>query len=212
METMFEPFSGFKMGKPGAGLGLSICKNLTDIMGGDLRYTSVVGKGTTFIFSCILTYTSDIVTGTTETFVFYEHGKKHYHKRTFKIQSSSEVKPLVLVVDDISINRLVLSNILEKMGVDVKTCNDGAQCVEMCKHIKFSVILMDVFMPVLDGIDATDIIRRMCPKNRKTPILFVSAAAEDSYIERCLKAGGNAFLRKPVKMEILYEELQKNII
>ena len=212
MKTMFEPFSGFKMGRPGAGLGLSICKNLTDIMGGDLTCTSVVGKGTTFIFSCVLTYTVDVVSGTTETFVFYEHGKKNHHIKPFKIQSSSEPNPLVLVVDDIGINRLVLSKMLENMGVDVKTCNDGAQSVEMCKHIKFSVILMDVFMPVLDGIDATKIIRRMCPKNRKTPILFVSAAVESSYIERCLAAGGNAFLRKPISMGILYDELQKNII
>ena len=212
MKTMYEPFSASKTSKPGAGLGLSICKNLTEIMGGQLTCKSIVGKGTTFVFSCNLSYTEDVVSGTTETFVFYEHLKKQHHSKTFKIQSSSEIKPIALVVDDIGINRLVLSKMLENMGLYVKTCNDGEQSVDICKKMKFSVILMDVFMPVLDGIDATKIIRRMCPKNKNTPILFVSATVEESYIERCLAAGGNAFLKKPISMGTLFDEIQKIII
>ena len=207
MKTIFDPFlnskNDSKINGSGTGLGLAICKNLAELMGGRIKCKSVFGKGTTFYFSCILTYSGTVITDIEEDFVFSkEYDLSNAHRRY------SDTKPLVLVVDDIRINRLVLTKMLESMGISTMTCNNGAESVESCKNHKFSAILMDIFMPVLDGIDATKVIRKFSGINKDTPIIFVSATVESSYIQKCHDAGGNSFIKKPVTMGTLSQELE----
>ena len=204
MKVIFEPF--MNVGGKGPGLGLSICKNLTELMGGKLTCKSVFGKGTTFYLSCLLDLSEKFTTGNPQEFVFSKDSEVSVARKRY-----SETRYVVLVVDDMDINRMVLSKMLETIGISTESCNNGAESVELCKKHKFSAILMDVFMPIMDGIDATRNIRNFSPINKETPILFVSATVESSYIQKCHEAGGNSFIRKPVTMSVLQRELEKNI-
>jgi len=209
IKTIFEPFINKRESnterQTGTGLAAPICKSLVEIMGGKISYTSMIDQGTTCTFTCMLKKEDsvDIIYGKKEFFTFKEN-----YSPEICIESDIKSKGYsVLVVDDIEVNRKVLCKMLDFMGIETVTCNDGVQSVEKCKKTKFDAIFMDVFMPKLDGIEATKIIRKMSPINKDTPILFVSATVEERYISKCMEAGGNSFIGKPVSMEIL----QKNI-
>lgn len=218
INTIFEPFSSdhnSRVPGSGAGLGLSISKNFSKTLGGDIKCTSSIGKGTTFFFSCVLKICEDFMKGEIQEFIFPEEKdieaieSIENVERTMVVRSKANgLEHSILIVDDIGLNRMVLSNMLKNMKVTTRTCNDGLDCIDLCKQEKFSVILMDIFMPKMDGISATKIIRNTNNPNKDTPIIFVSATVEDSYIKNCIKAGGNSFIRKPVTMENLYIELE----
>ena len=106
--------------------------------------------------------------------------------------------PQILVVDDVLVNRKLLSNILQTLGITSDTCDNGLQAVQMCDVCKFSLVLMDLVMPVMDGAEACAEIKSK-DLNRDTPIVFVSANVQSDEIKRCKKSGGNEFVSKPVK-------------
>ena len=212
LKNIFEPFINCKhdtkVGGSGSGMGLSICKDLIGIMGGKITCKSVLGKGTTFYFSCMMTYSEKRTT--VESDEEYIFSKDSHLSKAHRRYSKS--KPLVLIVDDIHINRILLQKMLESIGVVVKCCNDGTESVDLCKNNVYSVIFMDIFMPTMNGIDATKIIRESCPLNKNTPIIFVSATVESTYINKCYSVGGTSFIEKPVDMDTLRKELENNIV
>ena len=114
----------------------------------------------------------------------------------------------LLIVDDIEDNRLVLNAICRKMeGFDIKEAVDGVDAITVCETWHPHIILMDVMMPVLDGLETTRRIRQL-PQFRKLPILALTAKAMKGDREKCIEAGANDYLSKPIDPERLFSMLR----
>lgn len=197
----------------GTGLGLSLCKKLLSLMGGSVECTSEVGKGSTFTLKMKMAgRLNENPPPDNYRWVF---SKENRHLIDNEISeglrsdssvsdSSSEKEPLVLIVDDNKINRVIASKLLESMGVPSHTCDNGIQAVELCETTKFSLVLMDMVMPMMDGETATRTIRSsQTNPNRDTPILFLTANVGRHYHDLCIQAGGNAVITKPMDKKTL---------
>ncbi len=118
----------------------------------------------------------------------------------------------VLVVDDILTNRMLTARILEKRGHCVKTAKNGKEAIEQLEKEDFDIVLMDVHMPVMDGIEATRIIRSHASPVRRhdVPIIAVSAAAEGDGKKLCLDAGMCGYLSKPLRTDEFVEAVERH--
>jgi PAS domain S-box-containing protein len=167
----------------GTGLGLAISQRLVHAMGGTIGVTSVEDLGSTFWFNARLPATDAPVRLTRELV--------HVVSRR------------VLVVDDNHVNQIVLEELLKKDGHDVVVVSNGAQAVEAVKTGNHDIVLMDMQMPVMNGVDATRAIRRLPGSVRDIPIVALTANAMSEDVDRCYEAGMNGHLAKPVDRELL---------
>ncbi|MFM7723089.1 MAG: ATP-binding protein [Bacteroidota bacterium] len=163
----------------GSGLGLSIARSIVQIMGGDLQIESYKGRGTTVTIDFTLTETS--VNQTVNQAV--EMGRVDW----------SRIK--VLAVEDNELNKMVLQVVLKKYGCQIEIASNGEEALEILTKKEFNIILMDVQMPIMDGIEATKIIREK--RNLTTPIIGLSANALREEVSICKSAGMNDYLVKP---------------
>ena len=178
----------------GVGLGLAICKRLTDIMEGSLQATSTLGKGSCFTFSATLSVPK-------ESFSIEEVEDK------FKINRELSI----LLVDDDSINRFSARTLLEQAGHVIVEAENGKVALEKIKSQHFDVILMDIHMPVMDGVSATQAIREGNTKQNQVPIIGLTASVMKDEKERYLKAGMNAVVAKPIVIKKLIKIIQKSL-
>jgi PAS domain S-box-containing protein len=118
-------------------------------------------------------------------------------------------RPRLLVVEDNSVNQLVALGILETLGYAADTADDGVEAVEACRQGGYAAVLMDVQMPRMDGYAATRAIRDLEPAGRRVPVLAMTAAAVEGEREKCLAAGMDDFLTKPVDPEALGAMLRR---
>jgi len=177
----------------GTGLGLAICAQLCNAMGGDISVESVVGQGSTFRFSLVL-----------------ERGGRDV--RPAPKQGAALVNALpgmrVLLVEDHPVNRTLALALLTKLGQQVEVAENGRQAVDLVQTQAYDVVLMDVQMPVLDGIAATREIRNLSLRAQPHIIaLTANAYARDR--ELCIDAGMNDFLSKPFRLQELRDKLQQ---
>ena len=113
-------------------------------------------------------------------------------------------KPPILVVDDNKVNQKVMTALLERLGLQSEIANDGKEAIEISSRQKFSVILMDCHMPVMDGFEATKAIRKLeSAAGTYTPIIAVTAMSMAGDRERCISAGMDDYMSKPVDKELL---------
>lgn len=177
----------------GTGLGLSIARELVVAMGGELDGRGVPGKGATFWFSLPL------------------RNAKPGDGIANAVEASGPGLRRVLVVDDNATNRRVAELILQTIGVVVDCVEDGDQAVEAFLAERYDVILMDMMMPVMDGIEATRAIRALESKQAlpRTPIIMLTANTLPQHVEACLEAGADLHLSKPVSAPGLFEALDK---
>ncbi|CAN0328895.1 unnamed protein product [Ectocarpus sp. 6 AP-2014] len=202
----------------GTGLGLSICRQLCGLMGGEIVCSSTLGVGTTVTFT-VEAKTPPEPSGTVPPLrKVYTDATVDDAKNTESSASSiacaldpittldpqeSSTHPKILVVDDVLVNRKLLSRILKSLGVDADTCDNGLQAVQMCDAGRYSLVLMDMVLPVMNGVDACAKIRSGT-RNKETPVVFVSANVQSDVISRCAEVGGSGFVTKPVtKAEIV---------
>jgi signal transduction histidine kinase/CheY-like chemotaxis protein len=171
----------------GTGLGLAISQRLVQAMHGTIGVTSRPGAGSTFWFSALLAATE----------------APPVERRSV----SRSVTRRVLVVDDNNINQIVVEALLSKDGHAVVLASDGAQAVAAVQTGDFDLVLMDMLMPVLDGIDATRAIRQLAGSVSGIPIIALTANAMTDDVQRCRDAGMNAHLSKPVDRELLRKAL-----
>ncbi|MBS4030691.1 MAG: PAS domain S-box protein [Clostridiales bacterium] len=189
----------------GTGLGLAISKNLVKLMGGSMGVKSVENLGSTFYFTIPFTLPEGME-DITETFVLEKHGK------SFPMHSSlSEKKVLdILLVDDKPMNQKMATILLEKKKHKVTTAINGRDALETLMSRFFDVILMDIHMPEMDGLEATARIRA-CEDEaiRCIPIIAMTAYAmkEDRY--KCMQAGMDYYIPKPINPGELYYALGK---
>ena len=179
----------------GTGLGLTIAKKLVEKMGGSLYLHSIVGEGSTFSFD-INFEKPDIVK------------RKLINEPEIESTSPSALK--ILVAEDNEINQLVAVKALEKMGHKVQVAQDGQEALLLHEKEHFDVILMDVQMPNMNGLDATREIRKMeDPVKSNVMIIAMTASALQSDLEKCLESGMNAHVSKPFKLSDLQKQLSE---
>jgi len=174
----------------GSGLGLAICKSLAEIMNGTLTVRSELGQGSVFTLEMPFTFGGKI-TDETETDTL---GAIDLSGRR------------ILLAEDIAVNRLIVTALLEDTGVEIDEAENGAEAVDMAEKNRYDLILMDMQMPVMDGITATRLIRRFNPD---VPILAMTANAFNEDAEKCLNAGMNAHIAKPLDSGLFIKMLVK---
>jgi len=196
---IFQPFQ--QVDNPrrpveGTGLGLSITKQLVALMGGELGVTSVSGQGSTFWFTVDLPVvdTAQVAARPVERTIA---GYKGERKR-------------ILIVDDKEANRGIIVHLLEPVGFEVREAVNGEECLTKATAHPPDLIIMDLLMPVMDGIEATRRIRQM-PDLKDVVILASSASVFEFTQKDSLTAGCNDFLTKPVRADHLFEKLGSHL-
>ncbi|MCG7495873.1 ATP-binding protein [Vibrio sp. Of7-15] len=178
----------------GTGLGLSITRQLAELMGGEVRVDSVVGKGSTFWVMLPLTMA--------------EKNDEPPHESSSDTEIVVPEKPFYgmkcLVVEDNNINRILASKLLTRFGYQVSTAEDGLDALERSSEELFDVIYMDMQMPRMDGVEATRAIRASSSANQSTPIIAMTANAMQDDIWRCLDAGMQGHIAKPISENNIY--------
>jgi PAS domain S-box-containing protein len=183
----------------GTGLGLTISKQLTELMNGRIQVNSAVGKGSCFTVTLPL-----------KTLVADE--KKQGSNRAEQAAKPSLANVDVLVVEDNNFNKLLIKNILLGWKANVDMADNGQIAVDMLRNKHYDLVLMDIQMPVMDGYQATEAIRHTLPAPKsKIPIIAVTAHATITEREKCQKAGMNDFVSKPIDNEKLFAKMKSLI-
>jgi CheY-like chemotaxis protein len=197
--TAFEQADGSMTRKyGGTGLGLAISKRLVNMMGGEVGVESQPGSGSTFWFTVRLDKATDAVSPAP---TFAQDNAESRLKAQFP-------GVRILLAEDEPINQEVSRGLLEDIGLSVDLAEDGRQAVELAQQNRYALILMDMQMPHLNGVDATREIRSL-PGYAQTPILAMTANAFDEDRQICIDAGMNDHIGKPVDPERLFETLLK---
>jgi len=198
LERIFDPFEQVcdaPRRSGGTGLGLAISRQLVRLMGSDIQVESRPGAGSRFWFELSLPL---LAAGAAEPAAQPEVTGYEGRRRR------------VLVVDDVPDNRAMLADMLEPLGFDIGHATDGLQALQQVQQTDHDLVLMDIMMPVMDGLEATRRIRQSTA-GRQLRIIAISANASSSDGERCMAAGANAFIAKPIDRNQLLERIGQHL-
>ena len=184
----------------GTGLGLALTKQLAELMGGGVGVDSKPGHGSQFWFTVRLSRVQATAISITSSSISDEDAANTLR--------SLFCKSRLLVVEDMPLNLEVLQDMLQDVGLIADTAEDGSIAVSMTRKKDYDLILMDMQMPVMDGLTATTIIREQ-PYYADIPIIALTANAFNDDVLACIAAGMNGFLSKPVLPDVLYAKLLK---
>ena len=187
IDTLFERFSQADNSTTrvygGTGLGLSISRRLVEMMGGEIGAESRIGEGSTFWFEVPLAPAEAMASG-----------------EETDGETASPEGLRILMADDAAANRELVVAILGGMGVALETVENGAQAVEAARTGAYDLILMDVHMPVMDGLDATRAIRALDGEAGGVPIVALTANVQPEQVLRCREAGMDDHVGKPIQV------------
>jgi len=197
LEMIFDIFTqedpSMTRGYEGSGLGLTIARGLVNLLGGTMSVTSEKGKGSIFTFT--VPYRETVVA-----------------EKSVALDDKNDIvsgKPLVLIAEDDELSCKLIAKLLKQAGCDYLQARNGLEAVELCKqHQAISLVLMDIKMPVMNGLEATKLIREFRPK---LPIIAITAHAQTGDEPRFLAAGCDGYISKPFSKDKLFKLLQKHI-
>ncbi len=199
--ALFAPFtqadSSITRRYGGTGLGLAICRQLVELMGGKISVSSEPGKGSTFRFNVILHRAAEAAP---------PRAAAVNPKKPQKLPRWAGER--ILVVEDIAINRTIATALLQKVGFSVLTANDGEAALAVLASEPVDLVLMDVQMPVMDGLTATREIRAN-PRLHGLPVIAMTAHATVEDQRQTAEAGMDAHLTKPIVPQLLYDTLAR---
>lgn len=220
LEMLFQPFSQIdatmKREFSGTGLGLAICKQLAGLLSGEVGVDSLPGRGSTFWLRVPLAVDRVRSTG------FVTQGRRSWPRGATlatdptelpapaQITSPSASDLRILVVEDNSINRVVATRLLQQLGCHVETAVDGRDGVRRAAEGVYDIIFMDCQMPGMDGFEATAAIRAQMHHGADVRIVAMTAHAMAGDRARCLAAGMDDYLTKPVSSDELASVLWRN--
>ena len=191
----------------GSGLGLSIVKQLLDLMGGDVTVNSVYTKGSTFVITLPQKTVGEATVGNFD----LAAGQKRTAKERYK-QGFEAPKANILIVDDNESNLLVTEKLLRDTKVQTDTASNGAICLEKTLRNRYDVILMDHLMPEMDGVECLHAIREQAGGlNQGTPVVILTANAGEEYRALFLKEGFDGYLFKPIGGKQLEAEVLRHL-
>lgn len=203
--TQLDPSHSSKYG--GSGLGLMICKEFVNMMGGTISVDSALNQGTTFYFT--LSVKKKIEIPIRENIMKSEgrFSLKDYEIETKTPFDGDLIKKRkqysILVAEDNVVNQKVILRMLSELGFQAEAVTDGNEAIEAVRNKKWDLVLMDVQMPIIDGLEATRQIREIRDSASKIPIVALTAHALKEDKEKCLKAGMNDYLSKPINLKQL---------
>lgn len=193
-EKIFEAFSQADSSTTrefgGTGLGLAISAKLAAMMGSTLQVESIVGKGSVFCFELDCSICGEII--------------DNEEKTQSLIVDGSKTK--ILVAEDYEINRILMSELLGRFGIEPDFVDNGSAAVDKVKENDYDLVLMDINMPIMDGIEATRFIRR---ENGILPIIALTANVMEGDKEKFIRSGMNDYLSKPIDFDELRNIIHK---
>lgn len=203
LSSLFQPFQQADASTTreygGTGLGLSISKNLCKLMGGDLTVSSTPGKGSEFT----ATFAATPVQGSEAVQNQTSQEENHVSDSENTLNS---VKKVAVVAEDNEINQEVIKAMLQEYYLDIHMANNGRDAVALVEHLKPDVVLMDVHMPIMDGVTATQTIR---DRGFATPIIMQTANVMTEDVKHYLQIGADDVVAKPIVKDELHEVLNK---
>lgn len=199
-KSIFESFSqaslqiNRKFG--GTGLGLSIVKSLLELMGSRIQLESQLGKGSKFWFDLVLEVSAQDATE--------EKGQKHLDENEYSLFENKHI----LVVEDNKINQMITRKILEKRNIKCQVADNGMDAIKLVETNAFDVVLMDIHMPGISGIEATQEIRKFKPQ---LPIIALTAVTIEENLDEFYRVGFNEIIPKPFKTEEFFEKIHRSL-
>lgn len=208
IDKLFDAFSQVDLktnnGKEGTGLGLAISERLANLMGGKISVQSIYGQGSEFSFSIIQKMTDDIPIGN------FNHTKTETFEKELLDFDFTTKGANILLVDDNTVNKIVTLSLLEPLMANIDCAKNGQKAIDMVQKKKYDLILMDHYMPVKNGVEATIEIRNFEDDYyKKVPIIALTADAIQSNRHLFIDAGMNDIVTKPIEIPFISKVLKR---
>jgi CheY-like chemotaxis protein len=182
----------------GTGLGLAISKRLIEFLGGELKISSKINEGSIFTFTALL---KKVMNPNLRTVVSTQPERQSW------IGMASEFPLRILLAEDNDLNIKLMTLMLTQLGYSFEVAKNGKESINLAKKYNFDLILMDVQMPVLNGLEATQLIRKM-PENNSVFIIGLSANVFDEDQKKAMESGMDDYLTKPIRLAALAAKLK----
>ena len=199
LKRLFLPFVQTKSGiqsESGTGLGLAISSQFAKLMGGRIQVNSILGKGSTFAFDIVV----ELADSTTEEIIGRSKVKYLASGQSYRLA----------VVDDRDTNRQALTQLLESVGFKPRTANNGKEAIALWQEWQPDLIWMDMRMPVMDGYEATRLIKNQS-NTKQTVVIAITASAFEEQRNKILAAGCDDFVAKPFTEQIIFDKLTQHL-